>query len=134
MWILTFHSTCARILRREHAFLGVPSGFTIYDDGDTERLINGILKDLDLDPKRFAPRAMASGISRAKDQVLGPDEFAQMASNYYEETVAKVYAAYEARKKAAGRARLRRPDQRDRAAVPRSSRGAGRTTRSGSAT
>ncbi|HVD71407.1 MAG TPA: UvrD-helicase domain-containing protein, partial [Actinomycetota bacterium] len=102
MWILTFHSTCARLLRREHAFLGVPSGFTIYDDGDTERLINGILKDLDLDPKRFAPRAMASGISRAKDQVLGPDEFAQMASNYYEETVAKVFAAYEARKKAAG--------------------------------
>ncbi|MFI5392270.1 MAG: DNA helicase PcrA [Myxococcota bacterium] len=102
MWILTFHSTCARLLRREHAFLGVPSGFTIYDDGDTERLINGILKDLDLDPKRFAPRAMASGISRAKDQVLGPDEFAQMASNYYEETVGKVFAAYESRKKAAG--------------------------------
>ena len=71
MWILTFHSTCARLLRREHALLGVPSGFTIYDDGDTERLIDGILKDLDLDPKRFAPRAMASGISRAKDQVLG---------------------------------------------------------------
>ena len=66
MWILTFHSTCARLLRREHAFLGVPSGFTIYDDGDTERLIDGILKDLDLDPKRFAPRAMASGISAAR--------------------------------------------------------------------
>ena len=56
MWILTFHSTCARLLRREHTHLGVPSGFTIYDDGDTERLIAGILKDLDLDPKRFRRR------------------------------------------------------------------------------
>src|SRR5438046_4383458 len=52
MWILTFHATCARILRREHTHLGVPSSFTIYDDGDTERLIAGILKELDVDPKR----------------------------------------------------------------------------------
>ena len=102
MWILTFHSMCARLLRREHMFLGVPSGFTIYDDGDTERLIAGILKDLDLDPKRFTPRAMSNGISHAKDQVLGPDEFASMASNFYEETIAKVFAAYETRKRAAG--------------------------------
>ena len=78
MWILTFHSTCARLLRREHNHLGVPSGFTIYDDGDTERLIAGVLKDLDLDPKRFPPKAMASAISSAKDQVIGPDEFASM--------------------------------------------------------
>ena len=102
MWILTFHSTCARLLRREHAHLGVPSGFTIYDDGDTERLIAGILKDLELDPKRFPPRAMASGISSAKDRVIGPDDFASMASNFYEETIAKVYHAYERRKHDAG--------------------------------
>ena len=69
MWILTFHSTCARILRREHKHLGIPSSFTIYDDGDTERLIAGVLKDLDLDPKRFPPQAMAAAIGRAKDQV-----------------------------------------------------------------
>jgi DNA helicase-2/ATP-dependent DNA helicase PcrA len=102
MWILTFHSTCARILRREHAHLGVPSGFTIYDDGDTERMIAGVLKDLDVDPKRFPPKAMANGISSAKDRVIGPDDFASMASNYYEETIAKVYAAYERRKREAG--------------------------------
>jgi DNA helicase II / ATP-dependent DNA helicase PcrA len=102
MWILTFHSTCARLLRREHAHLGVPSGFTIYDDGDTERLIAGILKDLDLDPKRYPPRAMASGISSAKDRVVGPDDFASMASNFYEETIARVYHAYERRKRDAG--------------------------------
>jgi DNA helicase-2/ATP-dependent DNA helicase PcrA len=102
MWILTFHSTCARILRREHTHLGVPSSFTIYDDGDTERLIAQVLKDLDLDPKRFPPKAMAAGIGRAKDQVIGPDRFAEQAGNFYEETIAKVYAEYERRKKAAG--------------------------------
>ena len=102
MWILTFHSACARIIRREHNHLGVPSSFTIYDDGDTERLIAGILKDLDVDPKRFPPRAIASAIGHAKDQVIDADRFAQMASNFYEETVAKVYAAYEQRKHAAG--------------------------------
>jgi DNA helicase II / ATP-dependent DNA helicase PcrA len=102
MWILTFHSSCARILRREHTHLGVPSSFTIYDDGDTERLISGILKELDVDPKRFAPKAMAAAISKAKDRVITPDTFAQMASNFYEEVVAKVYTAYEARKRDAG--------------------------------
>jgi DNA helicase-2/ATP-dependent DNA helicase PcrA len=102
MWILTFHSACARVLRREHNHLGVPSGFTIYDDGDTERLIAGIGRDLDLDPKRFPPRALAAAIGKAKDRVLAPEEFAQLASNFYEEVVAKVYAAYETRKKDAG--------------------------------
>ena len=76
MWILTFHSTCARILRREHNHLGIPSSFTIYDDGDTERLIAGVLKDLDLDPKRFPPKAMAAAIGRAKDQVVDEDTYA----------------------------------------------------------
>jgi DNA helicase-2/ATP-dependent DNA helicase PcrA len=102
MWILTFHSMCARLLRREHDHLGLPSSFTIYDDGDTERLIGGIVRDLDLDPKRFPPRAMASAIGRAKDQVIDAGRFAEIAANFYEETVAKVYAAYETRKRAAG--------------------------------
>ncbi len=102
MWILTFHSTCARILRREHTHLGVPSSFTIYDDGDTERLIAGILKDLDLDPKRFPPKAMAAGIGRAKDQVQSADDYARNADNFYEETIARVYTEYERRKRAAG--------------------------------
>nr|MBA3690391.1 DNA helicase PcrA [Actinomycetota bacterium] len=102
MWILTFHATCSRLLRREHDHLGLPSNFTIYDDGDTERLIAAVLRDLDLDPKRFPPRAIASAVGRAKDQVLSADEFAQRADNYYEETVAKVYSAYEQRKRAAG--------------------------------
>jgi DNA helicase II / ATP-dependent DNA helicase PcrA len=102
MWILTFHSACVRILRREHAQLAIPSTFTIYDEGDTERLIAGVLRDLDLDPKRFPPKQMAAAIGRAKDQVLSADAFADMASNFYEEVVAKVYRAYEERKRAAG--------------------------------
>ncbi len=102
MWILTFHSMCARLLRREHTHLGVPSSFTIWDAADSERLISGILRDLDVDPKRFAPKAMAAAIGKAKDRVLDPDAFAQMASNFYEEMVAKVYRAYEERKKQAG--------------------------------
>jgi ATP-dependent DNA helicase UvrD/PcrA len=102
MWILTFHSTCARILRREHNHLGIPSSFTIYDDGDTERLIAGVLKDLDLDPKRFPPKAMASAIGKAKDQVMDADEYARSADNFYEETIARVYSEYERRKHAAG--------------------------------
>ena len=69
MWILTFHSACARILRREHDHLGLPSSFTIYDEGDTERLITSVLKDLDLDLKRYPPRAMAAAIGKAKDHV-----------------------------------------------------------------
>jgi DNA helicase-2/ATP-dependent DNA helicase PcrA len=102
MWVLTFHSACARILRREHTHLGVPSSFTIYDEGDTERLIAGVLRDLNVDPKRFPPRAIASAIGRAKDQVMDADAFAAAASNFYEETVAKVYRVYEERKRAAG--------------------------------
>jgi DNA helicase-2/ATP-dependent DNA helicase PcrA len=102
MWILTFHSTCARILRREHTHLGVPSSFTIYDDGDTERLIAGVLKALDLDPKRFPPKAMASAIGHAKDQVMSADDYARAADNFYEETIARVYGEYERRKLAAG--------------------------------
>ncbi|MFM8944879.1 MAG: DNA helicase PcrA [Actinomycetota bacterium] len=102
MWILTFHATCARILRREHGRLGLPSAFTIYDDGDTERLITGVLKDLDLDPKRYPPRQIAAAISRAKDHVVSAEEYADAASTLYEKTVAQVFLAYEERKQAAG--------------------------------
>jgi DNA helicase-2/ATP-dependent DNA helicase PcrA len=102
MWILTFHSACARILRREHEHLGLPSSFTIYDEGDTERLITAALKDLDLDLKRYPPRAMAAAIGKAKDHVLSAADFAGAAGNLYEQTIARVYTEYERRKHAAG--------------------------------
>jgi DNA helicase II / ATP-dependent DNA helicase PcrA len=102
MWILTFHSACARILRREHDHLGLPSSFTIYDDADTERLLATVLRELDLDAKRYPPRAMAAAIGRAKDHVLSAEEFSGAAGNFYEQTIAKVYIEYERRKHAAG--------------------------------
>jgi len=102
MWILTFHSACARILRREHDHLGLPSSFTIYDEGDTERLLTSVLKDLNLDVKRYPPRAMSAAIGKAKDNVLSAGEFAQMAGNFYEQTIANVYLEYEKRKLGAG--------------------------------
>jgi DNA helicase-2/ATP-dependent DNA helicase PcrA len=102
MWILTFHAMCSRILRREHEHVGVPSSFTIYDEGDTLRLVAEVLKDLNLDPKRFPPRQMAAAIGKAKDKLLGPAEFSDAASNFYEEAAAKVYSAYETRKRDAG--------------------------------
>ena len=102
MWILTFHSTCARILRREHNHLGLPSTFSIYDQGDTERVLAMVLRSLNIDPKRFPPRAMAAAIGKAKDHLIGPAEFEKEAGNFYETTVAKVYADYERRLRAAG--------------------------------
>jgi DNA helicase-2/ATP-dependent DNA helicase PcrA len=102
MWILTFHSACARILRREHEHVGLPSSFTIYDEGDTERLVAGVLRELNLDTKRYPPRAMAAAIGRAKDHVVSAPEFEQAAGNFYEQTIAKVYSEYERRKHAAG--------------------------------
>ncbi len=102
MWISTFHSACARILRREHEHLGLPSAFTIYDEGDTERLLAQVLKALGVDPRRYPPRAVAAAIGRAKDHVRSAEDFARLASGPYEETIARAYLAYEERKRAAG--------------------------------
>ena len=102
MWILTFHSACARILRREHTHLGVPSSFSIYDEGDTERVISIVLKSMDVDPKRYPPRAVAALIGRAKDELIAPAEFESHAGTFYEKVVAQVYGEYQRRLRAAG--------------------------------
>jgi DNA helicase-2/ATP-dependent DNA helicase PcrA len=102
MWILTFHAACARILRREHTHLGVPSHFSIYDEGDTERVIAMSLKAMDIDPKRYPPRQIAAMIGRAKDNLVTPAEYAGQADTYYERTVADVYAEYQRRLRLAG--------------------------------
>jgi DNA helicase-2/ATP-dependent DNA helicase PcrA len=102
MWILTFHSACARILRREHNHLGVPSHFSIYDEGDTERVITLVEKQMNVDPKRYPPRQVAAVIGRAKDNLIGPSEFAGNATTYYEKVVADIYAEYQRRLRAAG--------------------------------
>ncbi len=102
MWILTFHAACARILRREHTHLGVPAHFSIYDEGDTERVISLVLKQMNVDPKRYPPRAVAGLIGRAKDNLIDPAAYAQEAGNYYEQVIAGVYAEYQGRLRAAG--------------------------------
>ena len=97
MWILTFHSACVRILRREHEAVGLPSHFTIYDDGDTERVLALVLKGMNVDPKRFPPRQVAAAIGRAKDRLIGPAEYAREAGTYFEKVVADAYAGYQRR-------------------------------------
>ncbi len=97
MWVMTFHSACVRILRREAKRLGFTSTFTIYDDGDSERLLSMILTDLEVDPRRFTPRQMKSAIGRAKDELIDEDAFSERASNHFERLVANVYREYQRR-------------------------------------
>ncbi|MFN2590309.1 MAG: DNA helicase PcrA [Actinomycetota bacterium] len=102
MWILTFHSACVRMLRREHDHVGLTSRFTIYDEGDTERVIALVEKQMNLDPKRYPPRQLAAMIGQAKDNLVGPAEYAEAAGTFYERTVADVYAEYQRRLRSAG--------------------------------
>ena len=97
MWVSTFHSACVRILRREATRLGYRSGFSIYDDADSIRLLNLVVKDLDLDPKRFPPRAMKGVISKAKNELVDFESFAEQGDGFYHEQVADVYRLYQQR-------------------------------------
>jgi DNA helicase II / ATP-dependent DNA helicase PcrA len=97
IWIMTFHSACGRILRREAERLGYRSNFTIYDQADQVRLVKACLEELERDPKRFVPRGIHSQISNAKNQLVGPDEYAARVASFYDQTVADVYALYQRR-------------------------------------
>ena len=97
IWITTFHSACARILRRDIQRLGYKNTFTIYDQDDSKRLIRNCLKDLDYDTKKFPPAFVAGVISSAKNELIDPEEFAKMTDNFKEEVVADVYYAYRER-------------------------------------
>ena len=77
LWILTFHAACGRILRREAPQLGYRSNFTIYDQADQVRLVKLVLEELERDPKRFVPRGIHAQISKAKNQLIGPEEYAR---------------------------------------------------------
>ena len=101
MWVSTFHSMCVRILRREAKHLGVRSQFSVYDADDTRRLVGLVARDLELDPKKFAARGLAAQISNHKNELLGPEEAAERATNEYERRVAEVYALYQARLRSA---------------------------------
>ncbi len=95
IWILTFHSACGRILRREATRLGYRQNFTIYDSADQHRVVKQCLEELERDPKRFTPRGIHSVISREKNNLVGPAEFAARVSSFYDQTVAEVYELYQ---------------------------------------
>src|SRR5206468_598146 len=97
LWVLTFHAACGRILRREAQRLGYRSTFTIYDQADQVRLVKQCLEQLDRDPKRFTPRGIHSQISNAKNQLVGPGEYASRVASFYDQTVADVYTLYQQR-------------------------------------
>ena len=97
IWILTFHAACGRILRREAPRLGYRSNFTIYDSADQVRLTKQCLEELERDPKRFVPRGVHSQISAMKNQLVGPEEYAQRVASFYDQTVAEVYDLYQRR-------------------------------------
>ncbi|HEU4324629.1 MAG TPA: UvrD-helicase domain-containing protein [Roseiflexaceae bacterium] len=91
----TFHSLCARFLRRDIAHLGRERDFAIYDADDQQRLMKRVLKDLNLDEKKNPPRAIQATISSAKNELVTQEEFAQKARTYYDETVARCFKRYQ---------------------------------------
>jgi DNA helicase-2/ATP-dependent DNA helicase PcrA len=97
IWILTFHAACGRILRREAPRLAYRTNFTIYDQADQIRLVKNILEEEGFDPKRFVPRGIHAQISRAKNQLVGPDEYRRRVASFYDQTVADVYERYQKR-------------------------------------
>jgi DNA helicase II / ATP-dependent DNA helicase PcrA len=97
MWVMTFHSACARILRTDAQRLGYKRAFTIYDESDSLRMIKRCVEEAGVDPKRFPPRAIKNAISGAKSQLVDAEAYAQAQSSYFEENVADVYRLYEKR-------------------------------------
>ncbi|MBK5233566.1 MAG: UvrD-helicase domain-containing protein [Thermoleophilia bacterium] len=97
MWVTTFHSACARMLRADAEKLGYSKSFTIYDQADSLRMIKRVMVELDVDPKRFPARAIQNGISGAKNELLDSEAYAQHGGSYFEDTVAGVYELYEKR-------------------------------------
>jgi DNA helicase II / ATP-dependent DNA helicase PcrA len=102
MWLLTFHSACVRILRREAQRFGYPSSFSIYDQADSQRLMTLVCRELDLDTKYHPPKAMAAQVSSLKNELIDYETLAARATGYREKTLAEAYAEYQRRLVAAG--------------------------------
>lgn len=103
MWISTFHSFCVRVLRREAAALGLKSTFTIYDSTDSQRLLSLIIKELNLDTKKFTAKAVGNRISALKNELVSAEAFASRVAsdNPYEKTISQIYTVYTQRLRAA---------------------------------
>ena len=97
MWVSTFHSACVRILRKEIDKFGYKSSFSIYDAADSKRLMQIVLRELDLDPKRYQPRAVLNWVSNQKNELVDHEDATKNARNHLEETYAQAYAMYQQR-------------------------------------
>ncbi|KUK10332.1 MAG: ATP-dependent DNA helicase PcrA [Clostridia bacterium 41_269] len=99
MWVSTFHSACVRILRRHINQLGLKNNFVIYDDTDQRNLLKNIIKELNLDEKKFSVRKVQEIISRVKNQLCTPEIFAREVGTYYDTKIADIYRMYQERLK-----------------------------------
>ncbi len=95
MWLMTFHAACARIMRAHAERLGYTSRFTIYDQADSRRMVKRCIEEVGVDPKRFAPAAIHSQISQAKNKLLAASDCAQAIGSPFEQVLAEVYQLYE---------------------------------------
>ena len=97
VWVSTFHSTCVKLLRREIDKIGYSNRFSIYDSDDSERLIKLVLKELNIDDKRFPPRNILSEIGNSKDNLISAEEYADTAINgdFFKKTYARIYTEYQ---------------------------------------
>ncbi|MBI2851828.1 MAG: UvrD-helicase domain-containing protein [Chloroflexi bacterium] len=93
----TFHAICSRILRRDGSAIGIDNRFVIYDGDDQTRLLKRCLQELNLDPKQYAPAALASAISSAKAHLLDPRQYLERGRSYFDEIAARVYELYQQR-------------------------------------
>jgi DNA helicase II / ATP-dependent DNA helicase PcrA len=97
IWISTFHSMCVRILRRDIDRIGMNRNFTILDSTDQQSVIKSILKDKNIDPKKFDARSILGSISSAKNELITTEEFSKTAGGYYDQVVSDVYTEYQKR-------------------------------------
>lgn len=102
MWVMTFHSACVRILRREAKRLGFPSSFSIYDQADSQRLMAMVCREMDLDPKRYPPRSFSAQVSNFKNELIDYETAADQASSHLERTLAEAYRNYQRKLTEAG--------------------------------
>ncbi len=102
MWLMTFHSACVRILRREASRFGYPSSFSIYDQADSRRLMAMVCRELDLDAKYHSPKAMVHQVSNLKNELVDYETHSARASGYREKALAEAYSEYQRRLVAAG--------------------------------
>ena len=102
MWVMTFHSACVRILRREATRFGYPSSFSIYDQADSQRLMALVCRELDLDTKNHSPKAMLAEVSNLKNELVDYETFSARAEGYRQKTLAEAYAEYQRRLVASG--------------------------------